>query len=513
MSSDDDTRLSSKRRAGSACPDAAGAGRGAAPADGVAPPLPWDRPTVARDRHAGAGREPALEASRPPARVGDYLMGGILAEGGFGVVYRAAHAERGAPAAIKIPHVELAAHPDILARFEREIEVVRRLRHPNVVRILDCGRLDDGRPYFAMELLSGVDLDAHIAARGRLGADEALALLEPVCAAIEAAHAQGIVHRDIKPSNVFLAEDDGRRRVVLLDFGVAKLLDAPGPALTTSRHVIGTLAYISPEQLAGQPVDPRTDVYALGALLYAMLVGDAPFQAAAYPALRQLMLHGPAPRPSLRAPVHVAFDEVVRRAMATDRAARHPSVGAFLAHARWAAAQARGAAVAPREGSMRRALGVYVEILTAPGALEAPDARLVVDFEGILPAVREHLAGGRLSLAVETGNGALFVAELPPDPARDEEARGEAIRIMRSLHERLEERATRDPRVRIHISAHAGAMFVSDTGDPIGGELLDLSAWLPEEVPEGSFASPAMLAGLDGGAAPEEASGPLRRIA
>src|SRR6185503_8560160 len=104
-----------------------------------------------------------------------------LAEGGFGAVYRAEHAVSGAAAAVKIPHAELAVHPEVLARFEREIEVVRRLRHPNVVQILDFGRIEDGRPYFVMEMLSGIDLHTTLETRGRLPVDEVLAILEPIC--------------------------------------------------------------------------------------------------------------------------------------------------------------------------------------------------------------------------------------------------------------------------------------------------------------------------------------------
>jgi serine/threonine-protein kinase len=331
-----------------------------------------------------------------------------------------------------------------------------------------------------------------------------------VCSALDAAHAQAIVHRDIKPSNVFLVEEDGRRRVVLLDFGVAKLLDAPGPSLTSSRQMVGTLSYMSPEQIQGKAVESRTDVYALGALLFAMLVGEAPSPAAAYPSMREILLPAGALRPSLRAPVHPAFDEVVLRAMSSDRAARHPSAAAFLAHARWAADQDPGSAGVVSEGRRRRALGVYVEILVDASVMAAPDSALLADFEGILPAAHEHLAAAGMSLAVETGNGALFVADRSGDPARDEEARRALLIAARSLHRRFEARGGRDPRVRVHVSVHAGEILASDAGDPVGGDLLDLSARIPEAVPAGTFAAAAVLAGLDSGV---HATGPLVQIA
>ena len=449
---------------------------------------------------SGEGSAPGAPPSPPslPGRAGEYLLRSVLAEGGLGVVYRGQHAVTGAPAAIQIPHAELATHPVVLARFEREIEAIRRLQHPNVVRILGAGRLDDGRPYFAMELLAGVSLHEHLHERGRLPVHEALSILEPVCAALEAAHEQDIIHRDIKPSNVFLVDEgEGRRRVVLLDFGVAKLLDVAGPALTTSRQLVGTVAYMSPEQLLGMPVEACSDVYALGALLYTMLVGERPFDASASADMRRLLLQSDAPRPSLLAPVHAAFDEVVQQAMRRDPATRHPSAATFLAHLRRAAEQAHGAPTAAAEGRPWRALGVYVELLTEPGALEAPDARLLEDVESILPAAYEHLEAAGLSLAVETGNGALLVAERPAHEGRDAVVRRAVLDAACSLHRRLARRDSLDPRVRVHLSVHAGELVSNRAGDVIGGDLLDLPAWIPEDPAEGVFASAPLLIGLN----------------
>jgi hypothetical protein len=142
--------------------------------------------------------------------------------------------------------------------------------------------------------------------------------------------------------------------------------------------------------------------------------------------------------------------------------------------------------------------------------MAAPNSALLADFEGILPAAREHLAAAGMSLAVETGNGALFVADRSGDPARDEEARRALLIAARSLHRRFETRAGRDPRVRVHVSVHAGEILESDSGDPVGGDLLDLPARIPEAVPAGTFASAAVLAGLDSRV---HATGPLVQIA
>lgn len=445
---------------------------------------------------APTAHESEVPASSQPRRAGDYVLGTQIAEGGFGQVFEAEHVARGERVALKIPHAELAAMPQVVARFEREIDAIRRLRHPNVVRILETGRLPDDRPWFAMELLQGVDLSAHLAARGRLPADEALSILEPVCAALDAAHAQSLVHRDIKPSNVFLSDDGGQRRVILLDFGVAKLLDGSGPDLTASRQVVGTLGYLSPEQLLGRPVDLRTDVYGLGALLFAMLVGRPPIAPAAQPVMLHLLLHGAIPRPSLQAPVSPAFDEVILRAMSRDPAARHSSAAAFLAHARAAAGLDRTApTMAPPSGE-RRALGIYLEVLTDPGALDAPDPALLDDIESILPAAGERLRADGLVMAVETGTSALFVLGAPELPILADAARLRVIAAALSLHEALRGRPGGDARVRVHLSAHTAAIPPSDEGTALAGELLDLPAWTPEDPEEGVFASGPMLEGL-----------------
>ena len=142
------------------------------------------------------------------------------------------------------------------------------------MRALDHGTLDDGRPYLVLEYIEGPSLRDAIHERGSLPPAEMLAILEPLCDALATAHALGLVHRDVKASNVILGHDvQGPRRPVLLDFGLVKLLDAEGPGLTSSRSMLGTPAAMAPEQMAGQPVDARTDVYALGLLAFHMLTG------------------------------------------------------------------------------------------------------------------------------------------------------------------------------------------------------------------------------------------------
>jgi serine/threonine-protein kinase len=439
----------------------------------------------------------ALGSWRPQAaRAGDYLLGDIVGEGGFGVVYRAEHAERHTLAAVKIPHPDLVNHPSSLARFEREIEALRRLRHPNIVEILDVGQLEDGRPYFAMEMLTGTSLDKHLRSRGRLSPDEALGIFEPLCSALEAAHAHAVVHRDIKPSNIFLGDEAGCLRVVLLDFGIAKMLDATGSALTSSHAVVGTLAYIAPEQLLGRAIDRRTDVYALGVLLYTMLTGASPFDHVPYPTLHQVLLEGPVPRPSARARVSPALEEVILRAMSRPKEGRYPSVTALLTEVRRAATHDPGSSAETTGAPVRHAIGVYVEALADSDVLDAGDERLLADFESILPRARHHLAKSGLSPAVEAGTSMLFIAKSTDDPAHDAELRRGALRAVLCLYRSLLARPERDPRVGVHLCVHRGELLADARGALVGGDLVELAAWVPERPAPGVFASAPVLVGL-----------------
>src|SRR6266478_5793915 len=174
---------------------------------------------------------------------------------------------------------ELAPSPEMVERFVREARVVNRIRHPNIVDIYEFGELDDKRPYFVMELLEGTSLASIVERRGRLSPAQALSYLEPVCDALRAAHAAGVVHRDLKASNVAVVKEGDPPRVKLLDFGIAKLVrTAPGErGLTAVGQRIGTPYAMAPEQIRGGAIDARVDIYALGVLLYQLLTGRYPF--------------------------------------------------------------------------------------------------------------------------------------------------------------------------------------------------------------------------------------------
>jgi serine/threonine protein kinase len=255
--------------------------------------------------------------------LGDFTLEAIIAEGGFGTVFRAAGGPRGA-AAVKLLHAELAGSPEALAGFAREVDVLDRVRHPGIVEVLAVGRADDGRPWFAMELLGGRDLYAHIAERGRLTPAESLAILAPICEALAAAHDAGVIHRDVKASNVFLAAD----RVVLLDFGIAKLNDAAvGGGLTMSRQAIGSPSAMAPEQIAGGAADARSDIYSLGGVAFFLLTGRPPFERESIEEYCSAHLSAPVPRLRDRdADLPADLEAVITRCLAKDREARFPNV-------------------------------------------------------------------------------------------------------------------------------------------------------------------------------------------
>src|SRR5262249_7317541 len=157
---------------------------------------------------------------KPGEQIGEFTIEGELSAGGFGVIYRG-HDRLGRRVALKILRPEFATSPDLLARFQREFELVQAVRHENIVEVLGFGSLPDGRPFYAMELLDGGDLATELTKRGRMSAAQVVPLVQAIASALDAAHARGVVHRDIKAANVFLTRD---ARPVLLDFGIAKLL-------------------------------------------------------------------------------------------------------------------------------------------------------------------------------------------------------------------------------------------------------------------------------------------------
>jgi serine/threonine-protein kinase len=225
---------------------------------------------------------------------GRYQLHEKLGEGGMGAVYRAIHTLMGKPCAIKVLRGPTAVQELAGKRFQREAQSASRLDHPHCIRVTDFGRTADGIAYLAMELLEGRSLADELETLGALPLGRVVSITRQVAEALEHAHGLGVVHRDLKPDNIMLVDRGGAGGpggdfVKVLDFGLAKLVatgrDAPGGSLSTLSEmgsVFGTPEYMSPEQAEGRPLDARADLYSLGVLLYQMLTGQLPFQAASF---------------------------------------------------------------------------------------------------------------------------------------------------------------------------------------------------------------------------------------
>jgi serine/threonine-protein kinase len=286
-------------------------------------------------REARAELERALMAGHlgrfTDTRVGDFRLGRLLGRGGMGEVYEAEHAGTHARAAVKLLHAHALADPDLLRRFLREARIVSAIESPHVVRVLEIGGLEAPLPYIAMELLQGDDLADLLRREGRFGIRGVLTLVREVGRGLEAARRAGIVHRDLKPRNLFHAETGGGTRLwKILDFGVSKLLGAEGTQ--SQGALIGTPAYMAPEQASGGVVDHRSDLHALGVIAYRALTGRPAFTGEALPETLYQIVHTMPPRPSSLAHLSPAFDDVLLVAMAKDPAHRFDS-GAELADA------------------------------------------------------------------------------------------------------------------------------------------------------------------------------------
>jgi serine/threonine protein kinase len=280
----------------------------------------------------------------------------VIGHGDMGVVYQAEELALQRRVALKLILPEHSREERFRERFRRESRVAAAIDHPNVIPILDAGD-EEGVLYITMRLVEGTDLRALIAAQGRVDPLRASRIVRQVGAALDAAHARGLLHRDVKPPNVLLARQD---HVYLSDFGLAKRADEEG-GMTRQGSIVARAEYVAPEQILNEPVDARADIYALGCMLFESLTGEAPF--ARWKEGPAQLAHLNAPVPSLRevAPdLPPEFDEVIHRAMAKDPDDRYPSAGDL------------GQAALVAAGGMRRASPWSVvatgEAAFAPGA-------------------------------------------------------------------------------------------------------------------------------------------------
>ena len=254
----------------------------------------------------------------------------LVGRGGMGVVYKVEHIRMGKLMAMKLLHGELARDREVVKRFKREATAVSRLSHPNTVQVFDFGR-SEGLMYLIMEFIEGVELARLVRRQGPISFPRCAAIVSQVCSSLSEAHEQGIIHRDLKPENVLLRNLSGHQELVkVLDFGLVKLRETDERADTTSQGVlVGTPHYMSPEQIRGEEVDHRSDIYSLGAMMYKVLTGVPPFPASTPVAVLTKHLNEPPPRICERFSelgLSEAADDIIGRCLEKEAEHRYQSV-------------------------------------------------------------------------------------------------------------------------------------------------------------------------------------------
>ncbi|HXI55905.1 MAG TPA: protein kinase, partial [Polyangia bacterium] len=267
---------------------------------------------------------------------GRYQVRRLSGEGGMGRVYEAEHIDIGKRVALKILHPAYSQTPDLVERLRREARAASKISHPNVVDVTDSGTTDDGAFFFVMEYIEGIELGELIFREKRLDVARALGITAQVCRALQAAHDVSVIHRDLKPENVLILPRDGQKDFVkVLDFGIAKSperddKDSQGQSARRLTHpgmTMGTPEYMAPEQAAGKPADPRSDIYAVGGILYEMLSGNPPYDGANFmEILHKKASQSPAPLASLRPDVPPEIEALIMRTLARDPAERPQSM-------------------------------------------------------------------------------------------------------------------------------------------------------------------------------------------
>lgn len=280
--------------------------------------------------HDGAALEEVAEDPRPGGVIGAYRIDGQLGRGGMGEVLAGEHAIIGRRVAIKVLRKDMADDLAIVRRFLREARAASRLRHPNALEVTDFGLLADGRPYMVMERLVGESLEDVLARRGALEVRAALLVAREIAAALAAAHEVGVIHNDLKPANVMLVDGstEAAPRLKLLDFGAAHIMDE---GLDADGLSIGTPHYMSPERACGRSVDERSDLYALGVVLFEMICGHVPFDADSQSGVLYAHTRDPIPdAASAFGPVPKRVQRLIRRALAKEPAARYRSAADMI---------------------------------------------------------------------------------------------------------------------------------------------------------------------------------------
>jgi serine/threonine protein kinase len=264
-------------------------------------------------------------ALRSGDQIDHYLIDSVAARSGMASIFRATDLRTDRPVAIKVPHPEMESDPTFLARFEREGEIGSDLDHPGVMKVFT----DEERSnlYMVMEWVEGRELRKLMRQSDKLPATRAVAITIGICKALDYIHSSGVVHRDLKPENIMVDDED---RTKLIDFGIAGRAGARQLTFGSLSQVMGTPDYISPEQVNGKAGDARSDVYAVGVMLYEMLTGKTPFRGPnPFAVMNDRLLNNPIPPRELDPEISPALQEVIYRALRRDPSGRYATAGAF----------------------------------------------------------------------------------------------------------------------------------------------------------------------------------------
>jgi serine/threonine-protein kinase len=348
------------------------------------------------------GWDPSADALLGAVIDNRYEVLSVIGEGGMGTVYEVRHRALGKRFALKALRKDLALDGEVAARFIQEARTAAAVSHPGLVEITDFGRLESGQVYFVMELLEGQSLAALLRSGGPLPAARGLSIVRQLVHALKAAHDASIVHRDLKPDNVLITRGDGDTDLVkIVDFGLAKVIGSS--KLTRSGMVFGTPHYMSPEQAAGEIVDHRADIYALGIVMYEMFTGKVPFEADSYMGvLTKHMYMTPAPPSSIAPELKKlgALEDVILRCLQKRPEARYEHLAALLADL-----EQRLPGSSPRAAARPAPVSLLADQLELPSAEEVAPRSVSPKLPLLLVAAAFGL-GLLLVLALRRGSGA-----------------------------------------------------------------------------------------------------------
>lgn len=328
-------------------------------------------------------------------RVGDYEVVSRVGTGGMGAVFEAKHPVIGKRVAVKVLHPAFGADPTALERFVNEARVVNAIGHPAVVDIFSFGQTPDGLHYFIMEFLKGRSLADLLHQEGAQPIGRALALTRQLLDVLAKAHAAGVVHRDLKPQNLFVEEGPSGQRLRVLDFGIAKSMSKELKQALTGSAILGTPGYMAPEQINSEPVTPRTDLYAVGAVLFELLTGQPVLKGGNIGQLLIKAIHEDAPRASsLKPDVPAALDAFVAKLLSREPQGRPASAAEALATVQALEGELLATGTAPTRGEVPVALDPHTtnkELAPVPGV----DDKATSQARAVRPRVDMHEVGQR----------------------------------------------------------------------------------------------------------------------